>query len=83
MQSRLRRQGEDTVEARLLAVVSAVRASTNNDDDTRHMSPRELFRWTIDSITRLTKNGTQHTEFISKAVGLMSILDELLKNDTS
>lgn len=83
LQNKHRRPAEDSVEDRLRAVISAIRACTDNDEDTRNMSARELFMWASDSITKLIKNGKQHTEFISKAVGLMRTLEEVLKNDTS
>jgi hypothetical protein len=83
IQTKFRRQGEDSVEDRLRAVISAIRACTDNDEDTRYMSPRELFLWATESINKLTKNGKQHTEFIANAVGLMHTLEEVLKSDTS
>lgn len=78
---RQERHPYNDTEAKLRALVSAIRACTDNDDDTRNMSARELFAWATNCIMRSSDGNKQHTKFIGQALDLMRSLDRVLQKE--
>lgn len=73
-------QSTDSDTDKLRSLIAAVRACTNDDEDTRNMSSRELFSWAAKCINKLCKDGKAHTRFIGTAVSLMHSLEAIVKS---